>query len=108
MKAKNITPYILSAIIAIYLVMVIVVIIIYVVPALEGPNGKYDDEWIIGKTEDEIQERYGEFDINYGDRAYGYRTKEERNDKYNQYYVIYFDQYGYACAIKKNCYPKGG
>ena len=90
-----------------------------------SPNDKFDAEWIIGKTAEEIEERYGEFDkikSNYG--AYKTFHKSSDEDIFEKmyqffvdcpgiedlYYVIYFDSYGYAYSIKRDVYlgPKGG
>lgn len=90
----------------------------------------YNENWIIGKTAEEIQERYGEFeyksyryemdeDRNYkldeegneiiiGWYAGGYITKEERHDFFfgdvipREYIRIEFDENGVAVKIVRN------
>ena len=52
---------------------------------------RYNDLWIIGKTKEEIQNRYGEFDEN-GDNL-GYRLGSL------DFYVIDFDERGVAQSI---------
>lgn len=57
---------------------------------------RYDDQWIIGKTENEIVERYGSFDYNTksGGRL-GYYIGQDNNffgTKRKLYYFIIFDK----------------
>ena len=68
---------------------------------------KYNDIWIIGKTSDEITDRYGEFDTWWGN-AKAYEIGESLDDyiwrKYMggppyKYYCIRFDENGYAQKV---------
>ena len=88
----------------------------------------YDEEWIIGKTSAEIQERYGTFYqvrvLPYGDpievnedtickNAEGYYlTKEERvgwlGTYPEEYFVIRFDENGIAIDCYEELGGKGG
>ena len=110
--------YICSGILAL---IIAIVLVINAIP-------KYNENWIIGKTAEEIQERYGEFDyVSYRyemdeDHNYildedgnkiiigwfsgGYITKEERTGFfgtiYREYFKIEFDKNGIAVEIVKN------
>ena len=42
------------------------------------PYAKYNEKWIIGKTQAEIEERYGEFDLKFDVATYVYKVKELR------------------------------
>lgn len=77
----------------------------------------YDTEWIIGKTEEEIVQRYGEFDIRSpnDDGSYysgGYLVKEEHVGYLGtdpaEYYLIYFDPNGYAYEVNDKYIVPGG
>ena len=86
------------------------ILLTFVVVCVEVLPKQYNAEWIIGKTADEIIERYGEFDRTmakeYGIREGAYLTKAERTGFLGiepaEYYVIYFNSDGYACAVEKN------
>ncbi len=79
-----------------------------------------DGKWIMGKTADEIEEKYGPFDIrkdpedgiegNYTE--VGYQTKKERVGFFgtylDEYYVIYFDAEGKAKRIDAAWHVPGG
>ena len=71
----------------------------------------YNKDWILGKTADEIMERYGDFDrtttLEHGIYKGAYLTKAEGRLPLGdvdpaEYYVIYFNSDGYACAVEKN------
>ena len=77
----------------------------------------YDKEWIIGKSADEIIERYGEFDIGMPeeDGSYSkgaYMTKEKRvgflGTDPAEYCMIYFNDEGYAYMIVDKYVIPGG
>lgn len=87
------------------------ILLTFVVVCVEVLPKQYNAEWIIGKTADEIIERYGEFDRTmakeYGIREGAYLTKAEGRLPLGdvdpaEYYVIYFNSDGYACAVEKN------
>lgn len=68
----------------------------------------YEDRWIIGKTADEIIERYGEFDSNTPLLTNGYRggylVRRDSTDWwgdhiYPMFYHIYFDENGIAYKV---------
>ncbi len=65
---------------------------------------KYDDKWIIGKSEEEIIERYGEFDDYFnGSSQGGYKIENALPDfglhDPPEYYIISFDEYDKAESI---------
>ncbi len=75
----------------------------------------YDEEWIIGKTSEEIKEKYGEFDHThndpsedglYRDTSCGYLTKDKKvgslGTSPEEYYMIRFDSEGRAVSIEKD------
>ena len=70
----------------------------------------YDEEWIIGKTADEIQERYGAFDAysEYDDEikcSVGiYRTRKvvRLDFTYYECYKIFFDENGIAHSVTEH------
>lgn len=78
----------------------------------------YDDEWIIGKTVEEINEKYGKFDIKQTELAEGisfsggYITKEKTYNAIDpepeQYYKIYFNEDGIAISVKEKWVIPGG
>ena len=87
------------------------ILLTFVVVCVEVLPKQYNAEWIIGKTADEIIERYGEFDRTmakeYGIREGAYLTKAEGwlplgDVDPAEYYVIYFNSDGLACAVEKN------
>lgn len=85
----------------------------------------YDSDQIIGKSSDEIQDRYGNFDFidakfnedgSYCDGWCGYLTANGINDIdfymliapiYDEYYLIHFDEDGVADKIEKRANIKG-
>ena len=74
---------------------------------------KYNEQWIKGKTYEEIIERYGEFDyIQNPGRVAGYRTKEAEKGFFGtspeEFYMIYFDSEGYAVGTRHPAYRPGG
>ena len=77
----------------------------------------YDTEWIIGKSADQIIERYGEFDIRglNEDGSYtkgAYLVKEEYvgylGTDPEEFYMIYFDSNGYAYEVNDKYIIPGG
>jgi len=82
--------------------------------------GKYDKDWILGKTSSEIEERYGEFDLcnsstqinengNYYRTSCGYMTKQwsPYATAKDEFFMICFDEDGVAYEFKEN-YPRPG
>lgn len=71
---------------------------------------KYNDWWIVGRSKEEIRERYGEFDISCG-RARGYYIyyddKMIMPDQLEHYYWIEFDENGAAKKVYDAPTPGG-
>lgn len=71
---------------------------------------KYNDWWIVGKTEAEIVERYGEFDLTWGDSK-AYFIYEDNSwvmpDHLDHYYYIRFDETGIAIEVYDAVAPGG-
>lgn len=68
----------------------------------------YEDRWVIGKNADQIEQRYGSYDINwetiYGSLIKGYCVKPSTTDWWGdatwpEYYMIYFDENGKAYKV---------
>ena len=77
----------------------------------------YDTKWVIGKTEEEIVQRYGEFDIRSrneeGSYYKGAYLVKEKHVGYlgtdpEEYYLIYFDSNGYAYKVNDKHIIPGG
>lgn len=74
----------------------------------------YNEKWIIGKTREEIQEKYGEFDCqaDYMPNRAHYIVQESIADKYldgppmNRYYIVFNDK-GLAEKVYKGTLPGG-
>lgn len=69
----------------------------------------YEDGWIIGKNADQIEQRYGSYDINwetiYGLQIKGYCVQTSTTDRWGdatwpEYYMIYFDENGKAYKVE--------
>ncbi len=71
---------------------------------------RYNDRWIVGKTLTEVQARYGEFDVVYGQTA-GYYTYTDNGpvmpDHLPHYYYMDFDENGVVTKIYDGA-RKGG
>lgn len=71
---------------------------------------KYNDWWVIGKSMAEIEERYGEFDIELGSRK-GYFIYTDNSwvmpDHLDHYYYIKFDENGIATEVSDGVQPGG-
>lgn len=102
-ESKDLFISLLSLLVSLLLLISIVLLSI-IIPK------QYNKNWILGKTADEIVDRYGEFDRTftkeYEIREGAYLTKAERIGYLGivpaEYYVIYFNTDGYACAVEKN------
>lgn len=71
---------------------------------------KYNDWWIVGKTEEEIVERYGEFDMCWGSsKAYFIYVDNGwvMPDHQPHYYYIEFDDAGIATEVYESLAPGG-
>jgi hypothetical protein len=93
-------------IVLISVIAIIVAILIF--HSYHPTHWKYNDIWIIGKTSDEITDRYGEFDRQWLDNQAYYEIGESLSDyiwrKYmggppSKYYCILFDENGYAQKV---------
>lgn len=74
---------------------------------------KYDENWILGKSYDEIVEKYGEFDeIRHTPlgvvKSGWYLTRDSGTDYLDEYYAIFFDSDGIAVEIREKHYATGG
>lgn len=82
----------------------------------------YDNNFIIGKTSSEIEEKYGDFDYtsnpqnlrdgNYFKCKCAYKTKEEKvgflGTDPAEYYAIVFDEDGIAISVYEKWFVPGG
>lgn len=96
-------------------VLIIVIGWISLVYIFEGSSAFiYNEKWIIGKTREEIQERYGEFDCktDYNSNRAHYIIAESIADKYldgpprDRYYIL-FNEDGLAEKAYKSVAPGG-
>lgn len=94
-------------------VLIIVISWILLVYTFEGSSAFiYNEKWIIGKTREEIQERYGDFDCqaDYNPNRAHYIVEESIVDKcldspeINRYFIVFNDD-GLAEKVYKGCYP---
>lgn len=89
-------------------IILIAVFLLYV--SSHSTYYKYNDWWIIGKTADEIEARYGEFDEVHGEQA-SYLIEgfyfEFDPDGMDEYYYIVFDNKGIAKYVFVSV-PYGG
>ncbi len=108
---------IIKAIIKIIIITALIIIIgwISLVYIFEGSSAFiYNEKWIIGKTREEIQERYGEFDCqaDYMPNRAHYIVEESIVDKYldsppiDRYYIVFNDE-GLAEEVYKSTSPGG-
>jgi hypothetical protein len=97
---------IIFAIIAVFLIIIILAFTPYV---------KYRESFIIGKTRNEIVDKYGDFDFNFTSFAV-YKIPENFFDRIWRYfmggrpincYYIEFDDDGIAEKVYKSEYPGG-
>jgi len=69
---------------------------------------KYDDKWIIGRTKEEIIERYGAFDEDFfRERYFIYKDRGLFGGGYDTYYYIIFDEANYAIEVYIGGHPGG-
>ena len=75
----------------------------------------YSEDWIIGKSRNEIEDRYGKFDLNF-ERIVAYELPEDHLDSVwtyymggdpVKYYYIRFDENGLAKEVYIGSYPGG-
>lgn len=90
--------------------------VVFVIAALNNPHPLfgYDEEWMIGKTAEQIEARYGEFhsvrEVEYADGTQGnygtyvIRLSDVWKDQDRYWLNVYFDEDG----IAKNVYIKRG
>lgn len=77
---------------------------------------QYDTDWIVGKTAEQIQDRYGEFDYRYTDpdsallkyACYDLETRMDGRHEYNVWIEIDFDENGVATFVHEDHDRHGG
>jgi uncharacterized protein YxeA len=106
------------------LIIIIAIITIIIYKTYYPTFYKYNDSWIIGRSYEEIAERYGEFDLEYsvsynkegkatgGTGAYEAETPFRRIGRQFlggqiPYYFIVFDENGIATKVYIRGYPGG-
>ncbi len=102
---------------------IIASLIMLIMISLSSCFQKYDEQWILGKSSSEIEEKYGSFDYFYGnpdcrlDGNYynggcAYIVKEENvgflGTSPSEYYMIYFSSDGKAYRIEEKWIVPGG
>ena len=79
----------------------------------------YSEKWIVGKTKEQIERRYGEFDrlfdfvvieergdvLQQSDYGYAYFSKKQYDVKY--YYIVFFNCEGVAIGTERNWHAPG-
>lgn len=73
------------------------------------PNHTFDTSWIMGKTADEIVERYGQPDI-WTSTKFGYDIGPAQQWLYpnvNNYYYVKFNENGFADSTYVDIQPGG-
>ena len=98
--------------------VVVIVVLLFVACSTDV---EYDSKWIIGKTTEEIQEKYGEFDRHDEGHIFerdqklhssgSYLIKESRvgfmgTDPAVYYHIVFVD--GVAVSVDDNYYVRGG
>ena len=70
---------------------------------------KYDDKWIIGKSKEEVIEKYGEFDLLYlkGHGYFIYKDNGFFGSGLDMYYCIIFDESNIAIEVYVSRQPGG-
>lgn len=77
---------------ALLLAFVAVLALTVVFRMSHGHSALYDDWWIVGKSKEQIQQRYGEFErSDLGELGYKMQGRS--------FYVIDFDKNGYAVSV---------
>lgn len=109
-----------KAIVIIVIVVVIILAIVFIgVYRHNHPTHYlYNDNWIIGKSVYEIEQRYGSYDFNsetiHGTLLKGYLVKRQSTDWWwgdviwPEYYMIYFDEDGKAYKVDIFVDGRGG
>lgn len=73
----------------IFIAVVIICIAITFILASHSTYYKYNDWWIIGKTYDQVEERYGEFEITFG-TCRGYYIGDDDGSIMPTYQPLYY------------------
>lgn len=71
---------------------------------------KYNDAWIIGRSIDEVEERYGEFDLDWDYRKGYYIYNDDRGflpDGLDHYYYMEYDENGIVYEVYDSCQMGG-
>ena len=99
----------------IVIISAIIVTLVIICAVFYAAREKYSENWIIGKSRDEIEERYGEFDLNFNSIA-AYKLPEDPLDSIWSYYMggdpvnyyyIKFNEKGAAEETYTGPYPGG-
>ncbi len=99
--------------ISLFSVLIVFAITVVVFFYLHPTHYKYNDRQIIGKNPHEITEKYGEFDLTFGNTS-GYKINESVIDRIWRYYMggepieyyyIKFDDSNIAEKIYTGSYP---
>lgn len=87
----------------IFIIVAVVLLLCYVLLSLSHPTYyKYNDWWIIGRSVEEVEKRYGFFDIEDGCRKgyfIGYDDGWVMPSFLPEYYWIEFDNEGLAVEV---------
>lgn len=103
--------------IAITITVILIIALIGVYWYTHPTHYLYEDRWIIGKTADQIEQRYGSYDDNsetiYGLLIKRYCVKPGRTDGWGnpiwpEYYTIFFDEDGKAYKVEIVLGGEGG
>jgi hypothetical protein len=103
--AKNKKILIIGGIVLLFIVIIVSVVNYYT----SRVYWKYDDKWIMGRTKEEVMERYGEFDLIYHEE-YSYFLYKDNGffgSGLDIYYCIIFDDNEIAIKIYVARQPGG-
>ena len=97
------------------IILAIIIISIIIFAVFNVTSTKLSENWIIGRSSNEIEERYGEFDLNFENKS-AYEIPEDFFDRVWRYfmggtpinyYYIEFDENGMAEKVYIAPYPGG-
>lgn len=97
----------------VFIAIIAALVIIFI--AFYATKENYSEDWIIGKSRDEIEDRYGEFDLNFNSIV-AYEIPEDFLDSIWRYYMggnpinyyyIKFNEKGIAEETYIGPYPGG-
>ena len=97
-------------------ILIITIIIVIIITSVclfissRSTYYKYNDWWIIGRSVEEVETRYGEFDIIFGNRV-GYYLYTHNGpimaDYLPRYYYMKFDENNIIYEVFKGVHPGG-